>query len=683
MKKFIRPRALVRFATPALSVLSLVYGHAWAQAVASVEQQGNELNPVVVTASKFEEELQTVPSFVTLITQQDIKESGATTVNEAIMHLGGVMGRPSLYGGNEYSLDLGGFGDAASSNMVIVIDGVPYKQGDASEIRLSSLAIGQVQRIEIQRGASTVLYGEGAIAGVINIMTDASAYTNVKQNSASASFGVGSKNTKEGGVNAIYVNEGLRLNFAGLDRSSDGFRQNSKSTDKNASFGAQFISDTTRLGATFTNNKEFANTPGGLTVGQFNSDPSMAQPDSLDHKTWIHSVSENKGLFAEVELGGAMLRADVKQRLRDYSALAVQYGSPVNMAFKTVNDYLGLSATNIVQTLFGKHTYIVGLEKNTWKQDRNYPDSSDQVNLNSKASAVYVKNDLEIQQLGSRLSAGYRAEQLDKSQNTLPPGGVFVPGLIGNASTLTGWELGLSKALNNSQSIYVRASKGYRLPNIDEIGSATWDAVLSKPVQLVPQISYDKEIGWKYKLDKNTRLGVRAFRSDITNEIIYDPASFAQINLDATQRKGVDLDAQHRPQRDLTVGAVLSLREAEFVKGAYVGKTIPMSPKTIFNARADWRFSAHQTIGASMSYVASQQITGDFTNQNRIPSYAIANLRYGYQFKNAELSLLVKNVLDKSYYTYATDAYDLLNNRYTSLYPDQRRSLMSTVRVNY
>ena len=680
MKKSIRLSA--RGFAPALSVLSLACVHSWAQTSSSVSEQGPELNAVVVTASKFEEDVQTVPSFVTLITQKDIQASGVKTVNEAIMRIGGVLGRPSLYGGNEYSLDLGGFGDAASSNMVIVIDGVPYKQGDASEIRLSSLAIDQVQRIEIQRGASTVLYGEGAVAGVINIITDASAYSTVKRNTATASYGLGSKNTKEGSVSATYVNEGLRLNFAGLDRSSDGFRQNSQSTDKNTNLGIQFIADTTRLGATYSNNKEYAQTPGGLTVDEFNRDPSMAQPDSLSNKTWIHSVSDSAGLFAEVELAGATIRADAKQRVRDYTALAVQYGSPVNMTFKTVNDYFGLSATKMVPTVLGKYTYIVGIEKNTWKQDRNYPTSSDQVNLNSKASAIYLKNDLEIQEIGSRLSAGYRSEQLDKSQYTMP-GGVFTPGLAANANTLKGWELGLSKALNSNHSIYVRTSKGYRLPNIDEIGSATWDSVLRKPSPLMPQISYDKEIGWKYKLANDTRIGVRAFRSDITNELIYDPFNFAQINLEPTQRKGVDLDVQHRAQRDLTVGAVLSLREAEFAKGAYEGRAIPMSPKTLLNVRADWNFTAKQSMGASVNYVASQQIAGDFDNQNRMPSYAITNLRYGYQFQHAELSLVVRNVFDKSYYSYATNAYDLSSNRYTSLYPDQRRSFMTTLRVNY
>jgi len=130
-----------------------------------------ELDQIVVTASRYEEDLQRVPSSLIVLTRQELADSGASSINEAISRLTGILARPSLYGGHEINLDLGGFGDTASSNLVVVIDGVPYKQGDASEVRLSSLSLDQIERVEIQRGASTVLYGEGAVGGVINIIT--------------------------------------------------------------------------------------------------------------------------------------------------------------------------------------------------------------------------------------------------------------------------------------------------------------------------------------------------------------------------------------------------------------------------------------------------------------------------------------------------------------------------------
>ena len=92
------------------------------------------MNPVTVTASKFEEAVQNTPAFLTILTKEEIKNAGVATVNEAIMKLGGVAGRASQQGGSEYTLDIMGFGDAALMNTVIVIDGIPQREADQSEI---------------------------------------------------------------------------------------------------------------------------------------------------------------------------------------------------------------------------------------------------------------------------------------------------------------------------------------------------------------------------------------------------------------------------------------------------------------------------------------------------------------------------------------------------------------------
>ena len=226
-------------------------GFAYASALLSapvVLAQTSSLDQVVVTASRYSEDAQAVPSSLVVISQQDIRLSGSSTVNEAIARLSGIVARPSLYGGNEISLDLGGFGDAAASNLVVVVDGVPYKQGDSSEVRLSSLSIDQIEQIEIQRGSSTVLYGEGAIGGVINIITKANARPYPSGQFASVSVGVGSNHTQEERASATYVKDGLVMNYAGLNRSSNGFRQQSNNTDRNNNLSMQYKGAVGRMG---------------------------------------------------------------------------------------------------------------------------------------------------------------------------------------------------------------------------------------------------------------------------------------------------------------------------------------------------------------------------------------------------------------------------------------------------
>jgi outer membrane receptor protein involved in Fe transport len=76
-------------------------------------------------------------------------------------------------------------------------------------------------------------------------------------------------------------------------------------------------------------------------------------------------------------------------------------------------------------------------------------------------------------------------------------------------------------------------------------------------------------------------------------------------------------------------------------------------------------------------HVASQQIAGDFANQKRMPSYNVADARYVYQMNSSDISLVVRNLTNKNYYSYATTT-----NGY-SVYPDQGRSLMLTLRHKF
>ena len=72
------------------------------------------LAPVTVTATRFAAVAADLPFGVSVLTADDIKASGATTVNDAIMRLLGVPGRLDLNGGGDYGLDLRGLSSTKS-----------------------------------------------------------------------------------------------------------------------------------------------------------------------------------------------------------------------------------------------------------------------------------------------------------------------------------------------------------------------------------------------------------------------------------------------------------------------------------------------------------------------------------------------------------------------------------------
>lgn len=188
--------SLSRLPLAALS-LAVLAGIAATQARAQPSSAAAAPLPeTVVSATRFNEPLASLPLGVSVITAEQIRLAGATTVNEAVMKLLGVPGRQDLYGGGDYALDLRGFGSTADSNQVVVLDGVRLNEADTGGTRLAGIPIDAVERIEVLRGNGAVLYGEGATGGVIVITTKAG-NGSARRNSASVYGAIGSHDLRE------------------------------------------------------------------------------------------------------------------------------------------------------------------------------------------------------------------------------------------------------------------------------------------------------------------------------------------------------------------------------------------------------------------------------------------------------------------------------------------------------
>jgi iron complex outermembrane receptor protein len=626
-----------------------------------------ELAPYIVTANKYPEDPLKLPAFVTVLTQEEIKNSGVRTVNEALMSLGGVLGRKSLYGGNEFTMDLGGFGEAAASNMVYVIDGVAFKHGDASEIRISNISLDEVERIEIQRGGSSVLYGEGAVGGVINIVTHASGLTGKIQNTANAEAGYGSYGFKEIKTSGQFANEGLRLFLSGAKGQSDGFRANSGNHSDNASVAIQWVGDRTRVGTSFSNNNEFAQTPGSLTMAQYLTNRNQADSDNLSNRTLIDSNSKHYGVFSEIDLNGLIWRNDVKRRDRDYYYVDIYNSSSINATIGTTNYTYSSTLSQSIATGWGKNQYIVGLEKNHWSQYRDYSRAFGYFDNTSDSKSAYFKNDFDLSSTLTRISMGYRVEDMNRYSI-----GYLYDEYYEKHKKMEAWEWGITQTLTPHQSVWTRLSRNYRLPNIDEFSANS--------ATLNPQSSLDKEIGWHF-LTNSTQTDLRFYQSNIQNEIAYDATVDGNyggnVNLDPTKRQGVEASIRHKFSQQFEVSGVANYKKSNFIGGTYSENAIPLSPNTTYSLRGNWKFASAQSVSVIVTYTDAQQIGSDYSNLYSMPSYTVTDLFYQYKTPKWEFQFAVKNAFNKDYYSYATNAYIDYTTRYTALYPDMKRSFFA------
>src|SRR5690606_12817563 len=116
------------------------------------------LPSLLVSASRFGDDPAAVPIGAAVIGADEIREAGVGNVNEALRRIGGVYGRYNTRGTPDYSLDLRGFGSNSDQNIVVLVDGVRLSENEQTSAILSSIPIETVERIEIVRGGSSVLY---------------------------------------------------------------------------------------------------------------------------------------------------------------------------------------------------------------------------------------------------------------------------------------------------------------------------------------------------------------------------------------------------------------------------------------------------------------------------------------------------------------------------------------------
>jgi outer membrane receptor for ferrienterochelin and colicins len=123
--------------------------------------------PIVVTASKREQSFQEVPASVSVMDAAGLAYRNAVTVDDALRYVSGVnmtYDQVNIRGSSGYSR-------GAGSRVLMLVDGIPLLTGDTGELNFESVPTGQIDRIEVVKGAASALYGSSALGGVINVLT--------------------------------------------------------------------------------------------------------------------------------------------------------------------------------------------------------------------------------------------------------------------------------------------------------------------------------------------------------------------------------------------------------------------------------------------------------------------------------------------------------------------------------
>ena len=649
---------------------------------------------VVVTATRFPEDVFNQPFNVTVITQEEIEASPAKTVPEILAGQVGIV-NSELFGNNgaNATIDLRGFGATGGQNTLILVNGRRVGDIDLSGVKWSSIPLASVERIEIVRGSGSVQYGDGAVAGVVNIITRSPSGDNSR---ATVGARYGTFDTREARVNATLIKDAFGMNIGAYDYSSDGYRDNNENDESNVQLDARHTGSKNELSLQLGSDRQDIRLPGGRRV-----EPSAGINELEDDRRGTSTpldYATRDGAYATVGLSSrqdfALIDAEIGYREKKQSSLYDFSGFPDYRetdldvwSFTPRMKIPGVVAGRENQLVLGIDIYSWDYRLNTSNSSANIGTPVNQVHATQNDYAYYLYDSLTMSE-SMQMSLGWREQwqDIEATDNFDPtaPGGAFGSAAPDEEQDLRehAWELGLRYQLTPQWSMLAQAGRSFRFATVDEIYE--FSPVFNREFQfLQPQTAESFDIGVKRVWGANM-LRATLFQIDLEDEIHLDPYStgIGNTNLPASRRRGVELESAFA-LGNVSLGVTYAYTQAEFLGGDFdvggvpvdiAGNTVPLVPRNKVTMNAYWAISDVSFLTATYRYVSEQFMDNDETNEfgTKIPAYSVVDLKYSHAFGGWQAGLVVNNLFDEQYYTYAVSS--LVSDAY-SAYPLPERTV--------
>jgi iron complex outermembrane receptor protein len=229
-----------------------------------------------------------------------------------------------------------------------------------------------------------------------------------------------------------------------------------------------------------------------------------------------------------------------------------------------------------------------------------------------------------------------------------PNGADGIP--LDQSETNHAWHLGIEQKVAPGMTLLGRVAHSFRVANIDErIGTG-----LVPNFDLRAQQSTDWEAGTRFQYGQ-FRFQSTYYDMRLTDEIHFSPATFTNINLDPTRRRGVETIASWQMMKNVRVYGNLTYTDAEFRDGPNAGNEVPLVARWTGNVGFSWNvIDKALTFDTIVRYVGERRMDNDQANfQPLIPSYTTVDLQLGGQINQFHWSAGVANLFDVEYFDVA------------------------------
>jgi len=626
-----------------------------------------EFDTLVVTATRLDS-LLNLPANVTIITAEDIKKSPSRTLPELLAQEAGVNTTSLFSHGSRASVGLRGFGETSTQNTLILLDGRRLNDNDLSSVNFSAIPFENIERIEIVRGSGSVLYGDGATGGTINIITKDPRDTKTY---AKLSVTTGSYDHREANALMSYSDENFGITANINSSENDGYRDHNSFEQDNGQIDLRVPVANGEIYAKLGAFRQEVELPGVRQVdpstglNQLKSDrkgsgtPNDWADEDTEFVTIGYSADLNSRDSFVIDSG---FRQKQQHSQFDYGGGFGNYSDTTLETFSlTPRLNLEREIANIpVNWTIGSDLYIYNYNSDRADFEVNKSKPIHKLNVDQKSLAVYGQGLFSLSEQTS-LSLGWRTQRVKlraRDSYDATASGAFdnEAEKFNETDQENSYELGLKHLINANWDVYGRIGRSVRFGTVDELfeTNAMFQQVFS---ELKPQTSQDIEFGVGYR---NTKFGANlaVFHQDIEDEIHYNPVSFQNINFDDTKHQGVEVSLDTQVTQSLLLKANYTYLKAEFTDGTFDGNEIPLIPEHTYNVSAIADLPAGIKGAITWNYVSSSLFANDLTNtfEKKIPSYQTVDLKLSKKISALEIALQVNNLFDEEYYNFAINS---------------------------
>lgn len=496
------------------------------------------LNPVVVTATRYEKSDAEIPAATQTFTEEQIEQTGADNLQVALQYLDGVIDAGMGPNGTSVSsMTTKNVIRGVSNGTVVMINGTPINW--RTNYNLENIPTSAVERVEVVRGGGAVLYGSQATGGVINIITKKTLPNEVK-------VGLGNKGRQEYAVTANAGDLSIAYTYnkwgkLGYVSSSDSsikpektrvpveMKQRFFGSEKNDFLATYKLNDH----ADFLYNHDesasrWAYTYTGIT------DPDYE--DMNDHPRYIRRYENDKDFLQFNFHGLDGISGHVFYNYNTLKTHGTDYYSSTGKKY---------AAPKAVRGQEKNKTYGYDVQK-VW--DGN-PDQTFLIGT----SLVRETFENETSDTGRNIISAFGSWERNltaKDVLTLSGRGTWTTGGIQDFHNFSGQAQYLHK-LDNTQSLYASVGQSFVLPTFSQMYSREQAGGISNIIgnpDLKPQKGLHYEAGWK-KEETNRQYKVALFTEKIDDNISYSGTSgrWYAINEDF---KNHGIEASIRGQED-------------------------------------------------------------------------------------------------------------------------------------